>query len=115
VIVPLAERCECHDWRPREEIGGWRHGGVLVRDWARRSEIWKPRRCEMSREELRGLVITAGRIIRCEYALEATRYPGGHVELAHGVHRWTIADELGIDALPVRINDAADSPMSKPF
>lgn len=69
----------------------------------------------MSREELRARVIAAGVIIRCEFALEARVELDEHTELVRGVHRWTIADELDIDVLPVRINHAADSPMSPSY
>jgi ParB-like chromosome segregation protein Spo0J len=112
--VPLADRCTCHHWLPLAEIGDWPQKEVPVRKRAAQPQIWEPSYRELSREELRDRVRTAGGI-RCEYALEARKELDGHIELVNGVHRWAIATELGIDLLPVRIIDASDSPMPAPY
>jgi hypothetical protein len=107
-IMPLPQRCDCHEWRSLTEIGGWQQAGVLVRDWALRPEIWEPRRHDLSRDELRIRIAAAGGI-SCEYALEAFIAPDGHIELVKGVHRWTVAAELGIGVLPVKLDDERES------
>jgi hypothetical protein len=107
--MALTNKCGCHEWVSLAQIGSWPHNVVLVRERASQPGIWEPGYCELSREELRNRVIAAGRIIRCEYALEARRELDGHIELVNGVHRWAIAAELGIDMLPVRLSDATDS------
>jgi hypothetical protein len=106
--------CECHGWYPLAEIGGWTQRNVLVRDWAAKPEIWDPRRHELSHEELRERITAAGGV-QCEYALSATRNLDGSIELDKGVHRWTVAAELGVSVLPVRVTDAADSPLPVPW
>jgi hypothetical protein len=109
-VVPLPHQCDCHEWYPLAEIGGWMHHDVLVRDRASEPDTWDVGNRELSHEELRGRIAAAGGV-RCKYPLEATRHYGGEITLANGVHRWAVAAELGVGILPVRVNDAADSPM----
>lgn len=99
--------CGCHRWYGVAEIGEWTQGsggGPLharpVREIVATDKIWE--RSETDRETLRG-AIHAARGIVCEHALLATTYLDGHVGLNNGVHRWAVADELGIERVPVEM------------
>ncbi len=48
--------------------------------------------------------------ITCEHALDATTLSDGRVRLDDGVHRWVIARERGLAAVPVAMRtDVVDS------
>lgn len=98
-------RCACHKWHSITAIGEWivhRAGRITVREWASRPIIWQPGQSELSREDLTAAIHAAGGI-RCGYALHAMTRLWGDVELTNGVHRWAIAAELGIEAVPVQM------------
>jgi hypothetical protein len=51
--------------------------------------------------------------ITCGYALAGRNLLAGGVELVDGLHRWTVADELGIGLVPVKMSaEEADSPFA---
>jgi hypothetical protein len=88
-------------------IGNWlvRPGicdPVLARIWSRSGCIWQDGRCRLGHEELTDLIRAAGGI-GCEHALTARALLTGGVELVDGIHRWAVADELGIDVVPVEM------------
>jgi hypothetical protein len=94
----------CHDWYSVAEIGGWLHGSTAesmapVREWAARPDLWE--RSATSHQDLTAAISAAGGIT-CEHALQARTAPEG-VHLEDGVHRWTIAAELGLDLVPVEM------------
>ncbi len=101
--------CGCHEWYDVAEIGDWLIGlggnlaePVPVRQWATSARIWEPGRYEtFTHDELADLIIAAGHQILCAHALSATTYADGRIGLSNGVHRWAIADELGIARVPV--------------
>ena len=103
-----APQCECHAYFPVAEIGGWLHGNTVdtlvpVTEWAARADLWE--RAVLGHDDLDARVAAAGGIT-CEHALDATALPDGRVRLDDGVHRWVIAHERGLAAVPVamRIN-----------
>jgi hypothetical protein len=111
-----AARCDCHEWHPVAAIGDWLHRTgpqVLapVRGWAR-SGIWQEGRCQLSHAEMTSQIRAVGGIT-CGYALAGRNLLAGGVELVDGVHRWTVAGELGIDLVPVKMSaEEADSPFA---
>lgn len=97
--------CDCHEWHDVREIGDWRvahPGSGSVSNWASAADIWESGRCALSREDLTGRIRTAGGI-SCEHALQAMMRLSGEIELSNGVHRWAVAADLGIRAVPVRM------------
>jgi hypothetical protein len=100
-------RCDCHEWHRVVDIGDWmvrRGGGDLIpaRTWARTGGVWRPGHCELTHEDLTARIQAAGGIA-CGYALEALTLLSGKVQLANGLHRWVVADELGIGMVPVEM------------
>lgn len=95
-----------HEQRTIAEIGDWIHGPPestrTVRETAVRPDIWDKGHCELSHEELRQRIATATGIA-CAHALQATTLQSGTVHLDNGVHRWTVARELGIVSVPVKM------------
>jgi hypothetical protein len=101
-----APRCDCHEWHQVADIADWvvRRGGndlIPARAWAE-SGIWRPGHCELSHEELTGQIQAAGGIA-CGYALEAMTLLSGEIELVNGLHRWVVAQELGVGMVPVKM------------
>jgi hypothetical protein len=99
--------CDCHKWYEVADIGRWTQGsggGPLharpVREIVATDNIWE--RSETDREALMAGVIAAGGI-KCAHALHATTYLDGHIGLNNGVHRWAVAEELGIERVPVEM------------
>jgi hypothetical protein len=102
---PVVAKCGCHDWYEIPEIGEWlvdRAGFKRVREWVSEAGIWRLGNCELSQEELTIRIRAAGGI-RCEYALNAMTRLSGGIELKNGVHRWAVAAELEIRAVPVHM------------
>jgi hypothetical protein len=102
-----AGRCDCHEWRRIADIGSWYHRTgprhlVLVRDWAK-SGIWEEGRCRIGHAEMTSGIRAAGGIT-CDHALTGRKLLAGGVELVDGLHRWAVADELGIDLAPVAMS-----------
>lgn len=87
---------------PTAVVGGWSQGERLVRDIAVWPLLWtRPYFCaQWPREALTAAIIANGRISD-EHALEARTNRYGSIELAEGVHRWTIANEQGYPTVPV--------------
>jgi hypothetical protein len=86
---------------PLPEIGGWLHDGrnsPTARAVAARPDFWDAR--ELSYEELTLRIRLAGGV-KPEYALEARTLRSGEVPLVNGCHRWALADELGLESVPV--------------
>jgi hypothetical protein len=97
--------CECHEWHPVANIGRWltRPGvGELIpaRTWSQAGDISQPGHCELTREKLVSRIGAADGIT-CEYALDAWTLVSCEVELVDGLHRWDVADKLGIKVVPV--------------
>ena len=111
-----AALCDCHEWHSVAAIGDWLHRTgpqvlVLVRGWAR-SGIWQEGRCQLSHAEMTSRIRAAGGIT-CGYALGGRNLLAGGVELVDGLHRWTVAGELGIGLVPVKMSaEEADSPFA---
>lgn len=98
-----ANLCACHDWYPVSEIGTWihtLHGRETVRERAADPAIWDEGNRELAHEELRLRIQEAGGI-GCAHALDAITLLSGAVHLSNGQHRWTVAVELGLPAVPV--------------
>jgi hypothetical protein len=102
----------CHTYFPVAEIGGWLHGNTVdtlapVTEWAARADLWE--RAVFGHDDLDVRVAAVGGIT-CEHALDATTLPDGRVRLDDGVHRWVIAHERGLAAVPVAMRtDVAES------
>ena len=99
--------CDCHEWHDVPKTGEWTQGsggGPLharpVREIVGTDDIWS--RSESDHETLLTGIRAAGGIT-CEHALRATTYLDGHIGLNNGIHRWAIADELGITCVPVEM------------
>jgi len=99
--------CDCHEWHDVAKIGDWTQGsggGPLharpAREIVGTDDIWS--HSATDHETLLTGVRAAGGIT-CEHALEATIYLDGHIGLNNGIHRWAIADELGIARVPVEM------------
>jgi hypothetical protein len=100
-----APRCACHTYFPVAVIGTWLHGNTVdtlapVTEWASRPDLWE--RAELKHDDLDARIAAAGGIT-CEHALDATTLPDGRVRLDDGVHRWVIARERGLAAVPVTV------------
>lgn len=113
-VAPVA-RCDCHGWHPVANLASWFHRTgpqhvALVRDWAQ-SGIWEVGRCRLSHAEMTGLIRAAGGIT-CDHALDARRLLSGEIELVNGLHRWAVADELGVDVVPVKMSVETESPFA---
>lgn len=105
VTALTANNCGCHEWRSVAKIGDWIHslpGSRTVREASAAPDLWDEGRCELGHEELRARITLAGGI-DCAHALNAYTLRTGAVHLGNGVHRWTVAVELGIPAVPVRM------------
>lgn len=103
-----------HQLRTVEEIGDWIHtleGKLTVREWSAKPEIWDEGHCGLSHAELRQRVELAGGI-GCEHALRAITLPSRATHLSNGVHRWAIATELGVPAVPVEMRH---QPVETPY
>lgn len=107
--IPGESSCskDCaHEQRTITEIGDWIHGHHdstrTVRQTAAQPDIWDERNCELSHEELRQR-ITAAAGVPCAHALKATTLLSGIIHLDNGVHRWTVARELGFLTVPVQM------------
>ena len=105
---PMTE-CDCHEWYEVTKIGEWTQGsagGPLharpIHEIVATDNIWE--RSETDHETLLAEVRESGGI-NCEYALLATTYLDGHIGLNNGVHRWAIASELGIERIPVEMQN----------
>lgn len=100
------DECSCHQWYDTDEIGDWLHElGVCARFPVRRLAtvgIWDQGHFEpqWGREKLTALIREAGGVVHA-HALAATTRLEGTVVLDNGLHRWSIAAELGIRRLPV--------------
>jgi hypothetical protein len=100
--------CACHEWHDTEAIGEWLHEfGVCSRFPVRRlaaGGIWDAGHFEpqWGRELLTALIRGTGGVVHTR-ALMATTLLDGAVSLDNGVHRWSIASELGIKRLPVEM------------
>lgn len=82
---------------------------------SRGDDIW--RRSEIDHETLLAGIHVAGGIT-CQHALLATTYLDGHVGLNNGIHRWAVANEVGIDRAPVEMQyeqEESACPSSEPF
>ena len=80
-----------------------RRGGsdlIPARSWAQTGGIWRPGHCELTHEELVARIRGADGIA-CGYAIEARALLSSEIELVNGLHRWAVADELGVDVVPV--------------
>jgi hypothetical protein len=99
--------CDCHEWHPVAAIGDWlvRRGGndlIPARTWAETGSIWQPGHCDITHEELAALIRSA-QGVTCGHALKARILLDGSTELVNGLHRWAVADELGINVVPVEM------------
>jgi hypothetical protein len=99
-----------------EEIAEWTHDfsrpNLTVRAWAASYDIWAD--AHLSHEELRRRIAGAGGIA-CEHALKAIIGPGEAGHLSDGVHRWAVADELGLSFVPVEVRrQEFEAPMGWP-
>jgi hypothetical protein len=110
------EECDCHEWFDLDEIGRWPHslaGGRAsqpksVRDIVATEAIWD--RSELPREELTARIIAAGHRIGYTHALSAMTFTDGRISLDNGVHRWSVAAELEISRLPVKMTYQSPEP-----
>jgi hypothetical protein len=83
------------------EVGAWLHASLHsppTREVASRPDFWSAGK--YSREELTRYIRLAGGVKR-DYALEARTLRSGEILLVNGCHRWAVADELGIQSVPV--------------
>ena len=105
-----SQECDCHEWHDVDEIGQWPHSlagarashSKSVLDIVATEPIWD--RYELPHEELTARIIAAGNRIDHAYALAAMTFADGRVSLDNGVHRWSVAIELGIKRLPVQMS-----------
>jgi hypothetical protein len=102
----------CHEWRDVAEIGEWFHnllGGRAsepksVRAIVETELIWERHEDGFTHEVLTALIVAAGRRIDRVYALSATTLEDGRISLDNGIHRWSVAVELGIERVPVKMH-----------
>jgi hypothetical protein len=95
-------------WYDVNEVGRWPHSlaGACasqpksVRDIVATEPMWN--RSKLSRAELTARIATRGGIGHV-YSLTAMTFADGRVSLDNGVHRWAVANELGIKRVPVEV------------
>jgi hypothetical protein len=111
--------CDCHEWHDTAVIGDWLVGlggnlvhPVSVREWAATARIWEPGHYErLNHDELAALIMAAGRTVECTHALSAITYADQRVGLSNGVNRWAVANELGIERVPVNMRYESPKPV----
>jgi hypothetical protein len=101
--------CDRHQLYRVTDIGRWLHRTgpqhlVPVSVWAEKGGIWLPGHHRLSHDDLTSGIRDAGGV-ECGRALTARPLPDGTVELVDGMHRWSVCTELGVEMVPVKMEE----------